>query len=259
MGSGLARNPVDEPARRIAAPRARVTVPTQPVDRVDPPELLASTVPAELVPLPRLRPARARLLPARSSADSGAALERSNRDRGEGAGTGTGPGGDGRGRGRVIRGSFAFGGPTGAFRADVCFIPEPVRSLKEIRSCEHAATFFTDTLNVPPRSFTEGFPGITERTEWFRIEYRGKFRVKTADYYEFRLLSDDGAILYVDGHRIIDNDGQHLPFSKTMTITLEAGEHDLRVSYYQGPRDNIALQLFVTQYGKPERLFGPEL
>lgn len=229
----------------------------------------APTLPAALlthagdddwVESPRLRPARNRFLRTRAPSASGIGPQHTGRSPGGGFGAGTGPGGRGRGMGRgVVTTPFAFGGPRGAFRADICFFEPPVTSLKEIRDCQAAGTFFTDVLNVSPRSFTEGFPGLTKRIEWFRIEYRGKFSVATSDYYRFRLLSDDGAILYIDGFQIIDNDGQHAPMSREMTITLEAGEHDLRVSYYQGPRENIALQLFVKQYNHPERLFGPSL
>ncbi len=179
---------------------------------------------------------------------------------GYGPGANGGPGGPGRGSGRgVVTKAFEFGGPTGAFRADVCAIPEDTSSVREVKACNLLATFFTDTLNVTPRKFRQGFPGVTERTEWFAILYHGKFQVTAGDYYRFRLLSDDGAILYVDGHQIIDNDGQHAPLSRQITIQLEAGQHDLYVAYYQGPREDLALQLFVQPSNGPERLLGPKL
>ena len=181
---------------------------------------------------------------------------------GSGPGTKGGPGGRGAGFGRgngLVQRRFEFGGPSGAFRAEVCFISSTTTSLRDVRSCAPVVTFYTDELNVPPRSFTEGFPGVTTRTEWFAIEYRGTFRVRAADYYEFRLVSDDGALLFIDGHLIIDNDGQHPPAAKRATIPLEPGPHQLKVSYYQGPRDRIALQLFVTGSDGVQRLVGPEI
>lgn len=179
---------------------------------------------------------------------------------GSGPGSRGGPGGPGAGfgSGRLAK-AFAFGGPSGAFRAEVCFIPPTTRSLRQIRGCKTEVTFFTDHLNVPPRSFTDGFPGITARTEWFAIYYHGRFRVQTSDYFTFRLISDDGSLLYVDGHLIIDNDGGHPPGSKLATIPLAAGEHLLNVEYYQGPRDRIALQLFVVGSDGKEKLLGPLL
>jgi len=134
-----------------------------------------------------------------------------------------------------------------------------VSRVTDIRQCEAAGVFFTDVINVPPRSFTDGFPGITERTEWFKIEFRGTFTAEEADYYRFRLLSDDGALLYIDDYLIIDNDGMHEPRSREMTITLDAGEHAFRLVYWQGQRVRIALQLFVKRYNHVERLFGPKI
>jgi hypothetical protein len=179
---------------------------------------------------------------------------------GEGFGANGGPGGLGRGRGSgVIGKAFTFGGPKGAFRADVCFIEPSVKRLADIQSCSTVATFFTDALAVSPRRFSEGFPGLGDRKEWFAIKYRGKFKVAEADYYTFRLLSDDGATLHIDGYPILDNDGQHMPRSVQSTITLEAGEHEFSVYYYQGPPDFIALELFVKRFEHGERLFGPVL
>lgn len=254
------------PATRIPAkPVAALPLPEGPSSSpepdavpvpVTPPELTSDLATGIFAEPPRPRPARTRALQSRAPVAAGIGRENTGRSLGSGLGTGTGPGGYGRGSG-VVSGRFAFGGPTGAFRADVCFFDPPVRTLDDIRDCEPAGTFYTDHINVPPRSFTQGFPGLTDRTEWFRIEYRGKFTVQNADYYRFRLLSDDGAILYIDGYRIIDNDGQHEPRSREMTITLEAGEHDLKLSYWQGPRENIALQLFVKRYNHAEQLFSP--
>ena len=179
---------------------------------------------------------------------------------GEGFGINGGPGGNGRGNGSGVIGKrFAFGGPSGAFRGDICFIEDSVKRLADITRCNTVKTFFTDAINVPPRRFSDGFPGVSDRTAWFAIKYRGKFKVESADYYTFRLLSDDGASLQIDGYPIIDNDGQHMPRSVVSTITLEAGEHEFSLFYYQGPPDFLALQLFVKAFNGSEHLFGPKI
>ncbi len=260
---------VPKRAPRIAAPRVATPEPdpkTKPdVESEDLPssdfDLLAALDASSTV-LAKAGP-RKILIEARSASKT-APYERVPEPRmGQSAGSGPGahggPGGRGAGSGSggVVTRAFAFGGPTGAFRAEVCAIRRGTRSVKEVTSCPLLATFFTNTLDVAPRGFSEGFPGVTKRTEWFAIRYRGKFTVKAGDYYRFRLVSDDGAILYIDGYPVIDNDGQHPPVSKQATIQLESGEHELFVSYYQGPRDNLALQLFVKGSNGPERLFGP--
>ena len=113
----------------------------------------------------------------------------------------------------------------------------------------------TNQLNIPSRSFESGFPGITDRFEWFGIEYRGVCQFARSGTYEFRLESDDGSRLYVNETLVIQNDGIHPPQSVSGKITLTAGRHNLRVPYFQGPRTEIALQLFVTPPGGTETLF----
>jgi len=184
------------------------------------------------------------------------------RSRGTGFGANGGPGGPGRGDGRgsgVIEKRFAFGGPSGAFRADVCFIEPSVRLLTDITVCTPVATFFTSELNVSPRRFDRGFPGLGQRTEWFAIKFSGKFKVGADDSYTFRLLSDDGARLEIDGRPVLDNDGQHLPIAVSRNLRLTPGEHDFFLFYYQGPPDFVALQLFVKRFAHDEQLFGPAI
>lgn len=258
---------------RQELPALNERVPEAPEPDPDPdptpePDLLTASfgsddplLPEPLAPKPArvevLRPSRH---PTATAPEVAAERAATSRHRGSGPGVRGGPGGNGRGDGYgngVVQQKFAFGGPTGAFRADVCFIDPRVRSIKDITRCPRVATFYTDALNVPPRRFREGFPGVSERFEYFAIRYRGHFQVRVGGFYRFRLVSDDGAILYIDGHKVIDNDGQHPPTMKHATIPLEAGEHELFVSYFQGPRENIALQLFVTPPDRPEQLLGP--
>jgi hypothetical protein len=56
---------------------------------------------------------------------------------------------------------------------------------------------------------------------------------------------------------VVDNDGWHQPASKEATVPLGAGTHAFSLSYYQGPRERIALQLFVSTEGGKWELFGP--
>jgi len=224
-------------------------------------ELLAANDGEEAAPF-RLAPARGTQLSERAPETATArevAQSRASLSSSEGSGFGArgGPGGVGSGRGGA--GRNVFGGASGAFRATVCFLETRIASLTEIRDCPAHVTFFTDALNVAPRRFTEGFPGVSDRHEWFAIRYRGKFKVEEAETFTFRLLSDDGSWLDIDGYRVIDNDRQHEPRSKQGTVTLDAGEHEFSVFYYQGYPELIALQLFVKKVNGSEVLFGPKI
>jgi hypothetical protein len=59
------------------------------------------------------------------------------------------------------------------------------------------------------------------------------------------LLSDDGSRLFLDDIPVIDNDCQHPPDLRIAAVELRGGGHQIRVSYFQGPRDCLALMLAV--------------
>jgi hypothetical protein len=117
---------------------------------------------------------------------------------------------------------------------------------------------YTSSLNLPPQNFLEGFPGVTKRNEWFAIDYTGKFWIADPGTYRFSLLSDDGSKLYIDDQIIIDNDGVHAPLEKIGMADLEGGLHRMRLSYFQGPRFQIALVLKVAGPGQKSRVFSTD-
>ena len=135
-------------------------------------------------------------------------------------------------------------------RGNIYFIREGTRALPDFSRLEPVGTIYTDSLNVPPRNFREGFPGVTTRYTWFAIDYHGRFYINEPGKYGFGLLSDDGAKLYIDGKVSIDNDGIHDPRSKVALVELAGGIHTIRVSYFQGPcaldRPCLALRLSIT-------------
>jgi chitinase len=54
-----------------------------------------------------------------------------------------------------------------------------------------------------------------------------------AGRYRFTVTSDDGVRLGVDGHRVIDAWSVHLARRDTAEVALAAGEHELKVEYFQ--------------------------
>jgi hypothetical protein len=73
--------------------------------------------------------------------------------------------------------------------------------------------------------------------------------------YEFDLLSDDGAQVYIDEKLIVSDDTLHSAQGSRDTLRLSAGAHDVRVSYFQGPRAEVALVLLVKPPKRSWRLF----
>lgn len=112
-------------------------------------------------------------------------------------------------------------------------------------------TLYTKTLNIPPQDFLVGIPGVA-RVEWFAIDYSGTIWISKAGKYHFEVLSDDGSRVYVDEKEIINNDGIHSPVARRGAVSLKTGPHKLRVAYFQGPRQTIALVLTVQVPGSDE-------
>ncbi len=104
----------------------------------------------------------------------------------------------------------------------------------------------------------QSFPGINNRFEWFAIDYTGNFWIGRPGKYKFALNSDDGSKLYIDGKLIIDNDGQHPPVSRKGSVELTIGAHRIRVSYFQGPRFQVALTLRVAGPSQKWHLFSTD-
>ena len=115
---------------------------------------------------------------------------------------------------------------------------------------------YTEKLDIPSREFTEGFPGVSQRFEWFGLIYSGQFQVEKGGRWGWRLQSDDGSRLWIDGKEVIDLDGVHGFDSADGHIMLTPGIHSIKVWYYQGPATELGLQLFVTPPGQAERIFN---
>lgn len=129
----------------------------------------------------------------------------------------------------------------------VYLIPDNTTVLPDFQDehLQRVGEIWTNSLNVPPRHWRKGFPGLTDRFEWFAINYDGNFWIDTPGRYVFALLSDDGSRLFIDNVPVIDNDCQHSPDLRLVAVKLEGGGHRLGVAYFQGPRDCLALVLAV--------------
>ncbi|MDX2053570.1 MAG: PA14 domain-containing protein [Polyangiaceae bacterium] len=145
----------------------------------------------------------------------------------------------------------------GCFEGQVFPLAAKTKKLpKNWESLTPVSVVYACEWDIAPRAWDRGFPGIADRFEWFAIRYVGTFQIAEGGEYEFRLSSDDGAKLIIDGSQVvIDNDGVHPPKQARGKVQLSAGDHSLVLEYFQGPRYEINLQLWVTPPGKPEELF----
>jgi hypothetical protein len=138
----------------------------------------------------------------------------------------------------------------------IYYLKPGTRKLPNFAHMRPVGSVYATSLNVWPQNFDEGFPSITDRFEWFAIEYTGRFWIETAGRYRFSLLADDGARLYLNDHLVIDNDGTHRATAVSGGATLSRGVHDIKIEYFQGPRFTVALVLQIAPPGEPWRLFS---
>ena len=79
-------------------------------------------------------------------------------------------------------------------RGLIYYLPPGTDQMPRFGELEPVGVIYTDSLNIPERSFNEGFPGVTDRTEWFAIDYYGRFWIDTPGDYQFALISGGSRI-----------------------------------------------------------------
>jgi hypothetical protein len=77
-----------------------------------------------------------------------------------------------------------------------------------------------------------GGPGNGIPTDNFSVRWTGRFTFP-AGSRTFTTRSDDGVRLWVDGVQLINNWTDHAPTTNTGTQTLTAGDHDVKLEYYE--------------------------
>jgi hypothetical protein len=153
--------------------------------------------------------------------------------------------------------SFRTLNPTSplAMCGDVYQLAPWITHLPLFSELDAVAPIYATSLGVYSRFFTAGIPNVTSRTEWFWVNYQGRFGVDTSGKYEFDLLSDDGAKVYIDDKLVVSDDTIHPPRHSRGKIQLNTGPHGIRVSYFEGGRIEVALVLLVKPPRHGWRLF----
>lgn len=145
---------------------------------------------------------------------------------------------------------------TTGLEGKIYYLKRDSQRLPDFSKMKAKGSIYTPELDVPLQHWRVGFPGVTKRFEWFAIDYHGRLWIDRPGDYRFALVSDDGAKLYIDDHVVIDNDGVHPASRLEGRVGLTGGVHRIRVSYFQGPRDGVALILEVARPGEPYRIFN---
>ena len=70
----------------------------------------------------------------------------------------------------------------------------------------------------------------------FAVEFEGYINVPKDEIYEFELNADDGAALWIDNEKLVNNDGVKEKFaSQSASVPLRKGYHRFVLKYFKGP------------------------
>ena len=109
----------------------------------------------------------------------------------------------------------------------------------DIDQAEHLASFITPEVCIPDSC--HGNIGLV---------FHGYIKVPADGVYTFRLLSDDGSQLMLDGRMVVDNDGEHSPVVLTGQHAMRRGLHPLHARYFDHNGGTLRLQV-LDQQGRP--------
>lgn len=70
--------------------------------------------------------------------------------------------------------------------------------------------------------------------DYYGYEFEGIISIPQRDVYQFHIVCDDGALLYIDGRLVLDFGESHSMDNRAKAkVALDAGYHDISVVYYE--------------------------
>lgn len=104
-----------------------------------------------------------------------------------------------------------------------------------------------------PQVHTRSESDFGERVQNFALLYKGNLRIAKTGSYSFRIASDDGSRVYIDGKNAIDHWGLHGTSARDGEVYLTSGSHSLEIEYFQASGGaGISFQWFNKETGRFE-------
>ncbi|MCK5456141.1 MAG: exo-alpha-sialidase, partial [Melioribacteraceae bacterium] len=98
-----------------------------------------------------------------------------------------------------------------------------VSSVNNIKNLTVKAKGVIKTFNINMRNRDTSFAYI----------FNGYLTIPKDGKYTFYLASNDGSVLYLDNHELINHDGPHAMVEEFATISLRKGKHEVDLKYFQ--------------------------
>jgi hypothetical protein len=78
---------------------------------------------------------------------------------------------------------------------------------------------------------------VRDRDDGFGLVFNGDFHCPVDGEYVFATSSDDGSQLFIDGKKVVDNDGLHGEVNREGKVLLKAGKRRLEVRFFEKTGD----------------------
>jgi hypothetical protein len=101
-----------------------------------------------------------------------------------------------------------------------------IESIGDIASRTPAGTSSTTTISIASLTATDSFA----------LRFSGYILAPETGVYTLFTTSDDGSGLFIDGKKVVDNDGNHGQEEKSGDVLLSAGLHTMTVLYFNQTR-----------------------
>ena len=88
-------------------------------------------------------------------------------------------------------------------------------------------------------TWNDGSPDPVVPKDQFSARWQGNFNFNAGDY-TFNMTSDDGSRLYIDGQLVLNDWSDHAARTKSVTKTMTAGTHNIKMEYYEAYGGAIA-------------------
>lgn len=98
---------------------------------------------------------------------------------------------------------------------------------------------------------------IPHRADHFALHFSTRLRIPRSGTYTFYLQSDDGSLLFINGEKVIDNDGSHSNREKHTSLEMEAGSFPLEVYYFEDIAGE-ALKLSIAGPTLPKQILSAD-
>lgn len=89
----------------------------------------------------------------------------------------------------------------------------------------------TPNINMPSLGSVARWPGGPASR--YGVRFRGSIIIPTTGTWSFRTSSDDGSDLWINGVRVVNNDGLHGNATATGTATLTAGTYSFECRFFE--------------------------